>query len=461
MAHMEVHYNSMEKTSRSKMRSILDTGSSREPFTITLAGQTFYVLSSSVDVAAAYRQTIALTFDGFLRDLMVQFGLSKSAVQKMWDVPSHHSTPKRAANPLYKPLAHVAEDLYKQQLLPGDHLESLSTKFVYFINQELHWNNMSGIYDPVTNLYAKQTHLLNWCGHVMVSGATNALFGTRLGDIEPNFVQTFLDFDEAGWMLIYRLPRFAAGRMFNAKERLTAALEQYFRTPVDQRLDSAWLVTILEQEQRHCHIDDQDIAKMFLMIYWVRETQPAVHDDGSLDINFLIQNCPQLDALYNEVLRFYNAASSVRQIESTVKIGGKILRKGNKVLMPFRQLHFNEDSFGINAARFDSERFLKKNDLSKRGDFRPFGGGTTLCPGRFIAKREVFAFIALVLSRYNINILAKKSSGGRGIRLPQPQEGKPTMGILSPRAGDDLEISVQQRRCRDGLEEAENIDYQL
>lgn len=200
---------------------------------------------------------------------MVQFDLSKSAVQRMWDLPSIHNTSKRAANPLYKPLAHVAEDLYKQQLLPGDRLESLSMKFIYFINQELHWDKMCGIYDHVTHLHAKQTSLLNWCGHVMVSGATDALFGTRLGQIEPNFVQTFLDFDEAGWMLIYRLPRFAAGRMFRAKDRLTAALEQYFKTPEDRRLDSAWLITALEQEQRHCGISDEDIARMFLMIYWV------------------------------------------------------------------------------------------------------------------------------------------------------------------------------------------------
>ena len=76
-------------------------------------------------------------------------------------------------------------------------------------------------------------------------------------------------------------------------------------------------------------------------------------------------------------------------------IGGKLLKPGYRVMSPFRQLHFNEEIFGREVESCDPDRFLLKGSLACDASFRSFGGGSTLCPGRFIARQEVFVFVAL------------------------------------------------------------------
>ena len=64
-------------------------------------------------------------------------------------------------------------------------------------------------------------------------------------------------------------------------------------------------------------------------------------------------------ALYNEFLRLTTASASIRTVKSATAPGEVILRVGGKVLLPFRQLHFNKEIFGDNADDFDPERFLR------------------------------------------------------------------------------------------------------
>lgn len=114
--------------------------------------------------------------------------------------------------------------------------------------------------------------------------------------------------------------------------------------------------------------------------------------DRLVGLESRLEACPHLIALYYEVLRLTTASASVRTIESATPLGNVTLRAGGKVLLPFRQLHFNEMVFGENASKFDAERFLRNKSLSKSMSFRPFGGGSTYCPGRYVARREVLVF---------------------------------------------------------------------
>lgn len=99
------------------------------------------------------------------------------------------------------------------------------------------------------------------------------------------------------------------------------------------------------------------------------------------------------------------------------------VRKGTEVLVPYRQLHFDDRTFGKAPEYFDSDCFLDKNDLSRSSNFRPFGGGTTYCPGRFVAKREVLTFVALVLERFDV-VVAEQENGGTA-PFPQIEDGRP------------------------------------
>ena len=167
-----------------------------------------------------------------------------------------------------------------------------------------------------------------------------------------------------------------------------------------------------------------------------KETAPGIVDD-SPNVSHLTENCPLLESVFLEVLRLVMASSLMRHVTEPPIIGGKILEKGNNVMVPYRQLHFSEDVWGENASEFDPYRFLHSKDLARNPSYRPFGGGQHLCPGRFVARHAVFAFVALTLSRYDVQLTSRK--------FPTVDESKPGLGSLSPKKGDQVLLRLTPR----------------
>ena len=181
------------------------------------------------------------------------------------------------------------------------------------------------------------------------------------------------------------------------------------------------------------------------------ETSPGIVNDTP-NVSYLIEKCPQLEAIFLEVLRLVMASSLMRQVIEPTKIGDKILEKGNNAMVPYRQLHFSEDVWGKDASQFNPTRFLTHKDLSRNPSYRPFGGGQHLCPGRFVARHAVFAFVALTLSRYDVQLDQQISGSRKGYRyrdsrqkFPRLDESKPGLGSLSPIKGDEVLLRLTPR----------------
>ena len=153
----------------------------------------------------------------------------------------------------------------------------------------------------------------------------------------------------------------------------------------------------------------------------------------------LLNYSPTLDAVFNEILRVTSVNSSARNIESPVIIGSKTLATDGNIMMAYRQLHLEESVFGPATKMFNHKRFLEKPDLSRSPCFKPFGGGSTYCSGRFIAKREVLAFVALALHRYNFIPEMPDQ------RFPRMDQTKPTLGIMDPVAQDHITFVISPR----------------
>ena len=179
-----------------------------------------------------------------------------------------------------------------------------------------------------------------------------------------------------------------------------------------------------------------------------KEMAPAIKGD-SIDIEYLVaeSDCPVINAAFNEALRYNSAATSGRVVLSPTSIGGKTLYPGAKVLMPYRLGHFDEEVFGPNAIGFDPQRFLKNEDLLKDPAFRPFGGGSQYCSGRFLARREVLGFLAFVLDRFDmdLSVTADGPSESGAQHFPRQDVNTPNLGIISPVPGDDICVSIRRR----------------
>lgn len=174
------------------------------------------------------------------------------------------------------------------------------------------------------------------------------------------------------------------------------------------------------------------------------ETKHTMALDGSIDLPRLMGESNHLDSLWLEVLRITNSSSAVRTVMQPTQIGNRVLQPGYKVMSPFRQLHFNEKVFGKNSQKCDPYRFLKFNTLAKDPSFRPFGGGSTFCHGRFIARQEVFIFIALAVHRFGVSLSAVGVNSGNTQAFPKLESERPTKGVMSPQIGEDLLVAVNR-----------------
>ena len=203
---------------------------------------------------------------------MVSCGLSYTAIAKMWLFPKD-GFKSPIPNPDQKCLAQVIRDLHRLQLHPGEHQTVLSEKFLNAIDKSLAWHVLSSASTPEYVISSEEAcvelSLKKWCGDVLLNAATQAFFGQSLLAVAPDVFRNFFAFDDNSWMLLYRYPRFLARDMYHGKDASVAALAKYFELPMEPREDKAYFVQILEQALKDLDIDNQDIAKTFLMMYWV------------------------------------------------------------------------------------------------------------------------------------------------------------------------------------------------
>ena len=153
----------------------------------------------------------------------------------------------------------------------------------------------------------------------------------------------------------------------------------------------------------------------------------------------LLENSPQLDAVWYEVLRIYNNAAVARKATVDTVISGKTIRNGETVLGPFRQFHMDPDIFGTGASSFNPDRFLNDKGLSHVKGYHPFGGGNTYCPGRFFARSEVYLFVATVLRRFDLEVVPGQTLPGVDLKVPSSSAMPATRDVLvkiMPRSSD-------------------------
>ena len=438
---------------------------------------------SPKDMATVYKNTDSLTFDGFIRNLYTSFGMSKEGIRLMWQ--THPSKSLDTRTPSTKQF-HLGEGIHREQLYPGTQLDDITGKYLDQIQQRLAWHRIPGSVVSAVPEGGKRVSLHDWCADVLGHVATNALYGDALLDLEPRLLEYFYTFDQESWKLTFQLPPLFASTMYNAMENARDAYIRYFQLPRHKRSGMCYYLRKVEEKQRQAGMSDADIgiaaqmffwglvlvllchypliillifqisanANPFKICFWLlsyliydfelleairQEVAPCITADGKVDIQSLLEHCPHLEASFHETLRVTSINSSARDIEAPVMVGNKILQPGGKLLMPYRQLHLEEDVFGPETKMFNPDRFLKNEALSRSPYFNPFGGGSTFCSGRFIAKRQVMAFVASVVHMYDLRLQDPKQA------FPRMDETKPTLGIMDPVKGNSVNLVISPR----------------
>ncbi|KAL8141790.1 hypothetical protein V2J09_014822 [Rumex salicifolius] len=106
-----------------------------------------------------------------------------------------------------------------------------------------------------------------------------------------------------------------------------------------------------------------------------------------------------LSKVIDETLRVVNISFTLfREANTDVIINGFLVPKGWRILTWLRSAHLDQDKF-LNAKEFNPSRW---DDPKTRANYIPFGAGSRLCPGRDLARLEVYIFLHYFLLKYRL-----------------------------------------------------------
>ncbi|KAL5337981.1 putative cytochrome P450 [Aspergillus crustosus] len=430
---------------------------SRSPFRFTLFGAPLYVVSDPVDVAEVNRHSTAFTLEPLAKDMLLKFGISPRSTERLLEPIS--DAPR--AGPLHA--TDKVIDFYRQHISPGDSLNS-------FVETDI-IPRLARILSPTELGINKEetvtVSLHKICAQALVNGVVRAYYGDIVLKIQPDFAGRYMEWEKTSWKFLMGLPRFLAKDMIAAKDDMINFFLEYFTLPPGDRGHENFWVSSVEELFRELELSNDEIARMFMlhtssiignmykMCFWLvahilsnpdllrsitLEIQPAVNlQTREIDHTHLTENCPVLDSLYSEVLRLIVTSPMTRQVSTTTTIGGKTLKKGNNVLIIYRQLHIDQATWGPTPLTLQPQRFLHDKNLKTKPAYRPWGGGKHVCPGRFLAKKAVFAFVALLLGQYEIDMdtVGKQP-------FPRADLAK-AAGVATIAEGEDVVISLRRR----------------
>ena len=118
-----------------------------------------------------------------------------------------------------------------------------------------------------------------------------------------------------------------------------------------------------------------------------------------------VREIPILRSLLHECLRHYGIGTGTRIVmEDTMLDDRYLLKKDSFIFMPNESFHSDAAAWGPTVKDFDAERFIRAPGQKSHhpGAFLGFGGGTSLCPGRFFAQNEILAMCAMMAMRFDV-----------------------------------------------------------
>lgn len=165
---------------------------------------------------------------------------------------------------------------------------------------------------------------------------------------------------------------------------------------------------------------------------------------ATVDVSRLEKEAPMLFACYRESLRVYSDAVGNRRVMRDTTLTDPdtgreyLLRKGITVQWATRLPHALETVWGQDVAEFRPERWIdsgSSEEKKRRGAMIPFGGGKTLCPGRYFAQAETLGLVAALALGFEVE----------GVRVPDATVAYMGTAIKRPAAGKSEAIRIVRR----------------
>lgn len=171
-------------------------------------------------------------------------------------------------NPNGEPMVMLVRHINIHQGYPGSNLDDLDSRFTRWYESRFRLQSLRGTraqHSSTDNTLC--VHLWQFCSEIQVQAAGDVYFGNKLGEVEPDYVSVFLEFDDLCWQILYQYPSFLTKKLTALMTRMQGALERYVVIPQDQRQAVAQ-IDIEENELRALGVSERDISILFFNIFW-------------------------------------------------------------------------------------------------------------------------------------------------------------------------------------------------
>ena len=165
--------------------------------------------------------------------------------------------------------------------------------------------------------------------------------------------------------------------------------------------DQELLQQIRSELETHCVLTSPSKTKRSISLMNVRE------------------KCHLLHAAFQEMLRIHAQGANSRYVrEDTMLDSRYLLKKGMVVQLPMAVMHSDPSIWGSDVKDFQPRRFLKQHDADTKKSgassveegnkfkqstaYRPFGGGSSMCPGRHFVTLEVMVLTAYIVLQFDM-----------------------------------------------------------
>lgn len=191
------------------------------------------------------------------------------------------------ANPQGKPLATLARQIHIHQLFPGEGLDFLENSFLEWFDVRMNIEKLHAVcpYALKSTEVDIVLPLMEWCSDFFTRAGQRAYFGDELDQIDATLAKEFVIYDELSWQVLYQYPDFLTKEMKRSKDIIQRALKKYIQLPQCQRSGEAWFTKVMENEMRALDISEDDIATMFMAIYWAYVCYPTIFLSNSLVVS--------------------------------------------------------------------------------------------------------------------------------------------------------------------------------
>ncbi|KUM58251.1 hypothetical protein ACN42_g8911 [Penicillium freii] len=394
-----------------------------QPFWILVAGRRHYIFSDLTDAGAIHKNENDISIRNIKSFLYTQvFGVSKPDADLIWDVNKE------------------AYSVDRRWLLGREEQDKITSQYFRHVD-----HHMNGLTRRILQSDGKEISVDGLLTVVYLEGTSTiqTFYGDTTLRKHPQILEDMIYVVTKGFKpILFGVPRVLAPKPYAARDRIISAFAE-LAEELDQRDDVSGYF-----QERYTYINSRGVSRKaigadmfrhlfasllnslpttYLAVLHILQSEELIrairlelttagYNNISPEqrVEVLPEKTPLLRSVWFETLRMHNNLITLRNVERETNIATRpewTLPKGAVVSVPAVLIHYNE-TLHPEPDVFQPTRFLDRS-MGGKGEnagrtLKPFGGGSSYCPGRVFGEKQLMGFVAELVMRFDVELVEEE-----------------------------------------------------